>query len=90
MDITVSAVALTVTNLVVLDRVYDGTTNATLDATNAGLAGVLNGDSVTLVTSNAAGYFTDKNVGTNKPVTVGDWGWWGRRRAITRWRIRRT
>ena len=69
-DITVSAVALTVTNLVVLDRVYDGTTNATLDATNAGLAGVLNGDSVTLVTSNAAGYFTDKNVGTNKPVTV--------------------
>ena len=68
--ITVSAVALTVTNLVALDKVYDGTTNATLDATNAGLAGVLNGDSVTLVTSNAAGYFADKNVGTNKPVTV--------------------
>ena len=69
-SITVSAVALTVTNLVALDKVYDGTTNATLNATNAGLAGVLNGDSVTLVTSNGVGYFGDKDVGTNKPVTV--------------------
>jgi hypothetical protein len=69
-NITVSALALTVTNLLALDYVYDGTTNATLDATNAGLAGVLNGDSVTLVTSNAVAYFADKNVGTNKPVTV--------------------
>jgi hypothetical protein len=69
-NITVSALALTVTNLLALDNVYDGTTNATLDATNAGLAGVLNGDSVTLVVSNAVAYFADKNVGTNKPVTV--------------------
>jgi uncharacterized protein YfiM (DUF2279 family) len=69
-NITVSALALTVTNLLVLDKAYDGTTNDTLDATNAGLAGVLNGDSVTLVTSNAVAYFADKNVGTNKPVTV--------------------
>jgi len=43
-NITVSAVALTVTNLPALDKIYDGTTNATLDATNAGLAGVLDGD----------------------------------------------
>ncbi len=69
-NITVSALALTVTNLLALDKVYDGTTNTTLDATNAGLAGVLNGDDVTLVTSNAVAYFADKNVGTNKPVTV--------------------
>jgi hypothetical protein len=69
-NITVSALALTVTNLLALDNVYDGTTNTTLDATNAGLAGVLNGDDVTLVTSNAVAYFADKNVGTNKPVTV--------------------
>jgi uncharacterized protein YfiM (DUF2279 family) len=59
-----------VTNLPALDQVYDGTTNATLDATNAGLAGVLDGDDVTLVTSNAVAYFADKNVGTDKPVTV--------------------
>jgi uncharacterized protein YfiM (DUF2279 family) len=69
-NITVSALALTVTNLLALDKVYDGTTNATLDATNPGLAGVLNGDTVTLVTSNAVAYFADKNVDTNKPVTV--------------------
>ena len=69
-NITVSALALTVTNLLALDNVYDGTTNATLDATNAGLSGVLNGDDVALVVSNAVAYFADKNVGTNKPVTV--------------------
>ena len=69
-NITVSTLALTVTNLLALDKVYDGTTNTTLDATNAGLAGVLNGDDVALVTSDAAAYLADKNVGTNKPVTV--------------------
>ena len=69
-NITVSALSLTVTNLLALDKVYDGSTNATLDATNAGLAGVLNGDDVTLVTSNAAAYFADKNVAPGKPVTV--------------------
>jgi hypothetical protein len=70
MALTVSAVNLTVTNLLAPDKVYDGTTNAPLDASNAGLVGILNGDSVTLVSSNAVGYFADKNVGTNKPVTV--------------------
>jgi hypothetical protein len=69
-NITVSALALTVTNLLAEDKMYDGTTNATLNATNAGLAGVLNGDDVALVTSNAVVYFADKNVNTNKPVTV--------------------
>ncbi len=68
--LVVSSMALTVTNLLALDKAYDGSTNATLNATNAGLAGVLDGDSVTLVTSNAVAYFADKNVGTNKPVTV--------------------
>ena len=66
----INTMMLTVTNLPALDKVYDGSTNATLDATNAGLAGVLDGDDVTLVTSNAVAYFADKNVGTDKPVTV--------------------
>jgi hypothetical protein len=69
-NITARGSALTVTNLLALDKVYDGTTNATLDATNAGLDGVSNGDDVTLITSNAVAYFADKNVATNKPVTV--------------------
>jgi hypothetical protein len=68
--ITAAGFTVTVTNLLALDKVYDGTTNATLDATNAGLVGVTNGDDVTLISSNAIGYFADKNVGTNKPVTV--------------------
>ena len=68
--ITVAGLPVTVTNLLGLDKVYDGTTNATLDATNAELAGILNGDNVTLTTSNAVGFFADKNAGTNKPVTV--------------------
>ncbi|HWX20728.1 MAG TPA: YDG domain-containing protein [Candidatus Binatia bacterium] len=64
------AAGLAVTNVVALDKVYDGTTNATLNAVNAGLAVVLTGDTVSLVASNAAGYFADANVGTNKPVTA--------------------
>jgi hypothetical protein len=68
--LTVSPASSTVTNLVALNKVYDGTINATLDATNAGVAGALNGDNVTLVTSNAVAYFAGKNVGVNKPVTV--------------------
>jgi hypothetical protein len=69
-NITASALALTVTNLLAVDKVYDGTANAMLDATSAGLTGVLNGDDVTLVSRNAVAYFADKNADTNKPVTV--------------------
>jgi hypothetical protein len=69
-NITSAGLTVTVTNLLALDKVYDATTNATLDATNAGLDGVLNGDDVILVTSNAVAFFADKSVGSNKPVTV--------------------
>lgn len=70
MALTVIAANLTVTNLLAPDKVYDGTTNALLDTSNAGLVGMVNGDIVTLASSNAVAYFADKNVGTNKPVTV--------------------
>jgi glucuronoarabinoxylan endo-1,4-beta-xylanase len=66
----VNPLGITVTNVLALDKVYDGTTNAELDATQAGLDGILSGDSVTLVTNGAVGYFADPNVGTAKPVTV--------------------
>ena len=68
--LSIAVAGLTVTNLAVPDRVYDGTTNAPLDASNAGLVGLLNGDTVAAVSSNAVAFFADKNVGTNKPVTV--------------------
>jgi hypothetical protein len=71
---TVNALLVTVTNVVALNKVYDGNTNATLDASRAGLSGVLNGDSVSLVTNSASGYFADAAVGTAKPVTVIGYG----------------
>jgi glucuronoarabinoxylan endo-1,4-beta-xylanase len=67
---TINAATLTVTNAVASNKVYDGTTNATLDATQAGLNGILNSDNVTLITVGMAGYFADASVETAKPVTV--------------------
>ena len=68
--LVINTQTLTVTNLLGAGKVYDGTTNATLNSAGAGVSGVLGSDSVTLVTTNAQAYFADKNVGINKPVTV--------------------
>ncbi|RME69350.1 MAG: hypothetical protein D6781_08780, partial [Verrucomicrobia bacterium] len=67
-DITPAAV--TVSGIVANDKVYDGTATTTIDASGASLSGVLTGDDVSLVTSGASGSFADKNVGSNKPVTI--------------------
>jgi hypothetical protein len=69
-SVTIVPGSVTTTNLLALDRAYDGTTNATLIVTNAVLVGVVIGENVTLITSNAVGFFADPNAGTNKPVTV--------------------
>jgi hypothetical protein len=61
---------LTVTGIQAQNKVYDGTNSATLILSNAVLAGVLSGDTVTLDTTNAVGVFANKNVGTGKLVTV--------------------
>src|SRR5207247_541566 len=62
--------ALTVTGITANNKVYDGTTNATLNVASAALVGVASGDSVTLNTGSAAGAFANANVGTGKSVTV--------------------
>jgi hypothetical protein len=54
---------------VVADKVYDGTTNATLTATGAP-SGLVAGQSLTVNTANVTALFSDKNVGNNKTVTV--------------------
>ena len=69
-SVTVNTKALTVTGIMADSKVYDSTTNATLIVSNAVLAGVVSGDTVTLSTTNAVGAFADKKVGTNKLVTV--------------------
>ncbi|OWK41894.1 hypothetical protein FRUB_03972 [Fimbriiglobus ruber] len=59
---------LTVTGITAADKVYDGTTAATLNTTAAVLAGVLGGDAVTLNAGGAAGTFVTKDVGTGVAV----------------------
>ena len=52
------------------DKVYDGTTVATLSSNNVILVGVVNGDSVSLVTNGYTANFATPNVGTGISVTV--------------------
>jgi len=52
------------------NKVYDGTTAATISLNDVALAGVVNGDSVSLVTNGYVANFADPNVGTNIPVYV--------------------
>ncbi len=67
---TITAKALTVTGITAANKVYDGTTSATLNTGSALLSGIVGSDNVTLISSSATGTFADKTVGTAKPVTV--------------------
>jgi filamentous hemagglutinin family protein len=51
-------------------RVYDGTSSAQLVLTGASLTSGFSGDAVALASINVAGSFVDKNVGSNKAVTI--------------------
>jgi hypothetical protein len=62
--------ALTVTGITGKDKVYDGTTKATLSATGAAVTGVIAGDTVTLATAGATGTFASKDVGKSITVAV--------------------
>jgi len=66
----ITAKELTVTGITAANKVYDGTTTATLDTTAAALSGKVNGDTVNLDTGSAAGVFADSSVGTAKTITV--------------------
>jgi hypothetical protein len=63
---------LTVTGITAADKVYDGNTNASIDLSGAALTGIIDVDTnlVALETNGATAAFGDKNVGTNKSVTV--------------------
>ncbi len=61
---------LTVTGITASNKVYDGTTTATLDTTGASLVGVFLGDTVTLGTSGATGMYASAKVGTGITVSV--------------------
>ena len=76
-SVTVLKRDLTVSGLSATDRVYDGTTNVTLDGTPAlierpegNLGGVLAGDVVTLAGGTGSGTLSDASAGTLRSVTV--------------------
>lgn len=56
-------------NITAQNKKYDGTTDATIEAT-LDLSGVVNNDEVTLVTSGVTAAFDTKDFGTNKTVTL--------------------
>jgi hypothetical protein len=69
--VNISPKALTVVNVEAKDKEYDGTLDAELGAktgVSLGVTGVVTGDQVSL--GGATAYFSSKNVGTNKAVTV--------------------
>ncbi|WP_233885688.1 YDG domain-containing protein [Paraburkholderia flagellata] len=61
---------LIVNGAVANNKVYDSTTAATINSSNARLSGVLGSDNVTLSSGSAAGQFVTPNVGTNLQVTA--------------------
>ena len=66
-DITPATV--TVAGVTAADKVYDGTTSATVSATNAVLSGIIGMDAV-MLTGTASGVFLDSGAATGKTVTV--------------------
>ncbi len=62
--------SITINGLTALDKVYDGNLQASLDTSSATLSGVLEGDDLSLNVSSLSGTFSDKNVASNKSVTI--------------------
>lgn len=65
-DVTPKSV--TVSGLVVNDRIYDGTTDATVDHSGVTFGGMIAGDNLTAAST--TGQFADKHVADNKAVTL--------------------
>jgi hypothetical protein len=66
----ITTVPLSVAGVTANNKVYDGTTVATLNVASAALVGVVSGDAVMLNTASATGVFANANVGTAKPVSL--------------------
>ncbi len=66
----ITTVSLTIDGVTANNKVYDGTTDATLNTGSAALVGILGSDMVDLVSTSATGTFVNKNVGTGKAVST--------------------
>ena len=67
-DFVITPKAVTVTGITAKDKVYDGTTDATLDCSNAQFDGILKNDKLTVA---AKGMFEKADIG-NQKVTISD------------------
>ena len=61
---------VTVSGITATDKVYDGTTVATLVTSGATISDIVSGDKVTIDATNATGTFDTKDVGNGKTVTI--------------------
>ncbi len=66
----ISPASLTVNNVSVENKVYDGTTTATLNIGGATLVGVIGTEDVILNSASVTGIFADRNAGAAKTVIV--------------------
>ena len=69
-ELEITPKALTITGIIGIDKVYDGTTNATVDASAAVLNGVVGSDNVSVDLLGATASFANKHVGTGKTITI--------------------
>ncbi len=67
-DVTIEKAAVTVSGITASNKMYDGNTDATVNTEGATFTGKIDGDKLTVSTT---GSFDDKNVGTDKVVTLG-------------------
>jgi outer membrane protein OmpA-like peptidoglycan-associated protein len=67
---SITARALTVSGITAADKIFDGTTGATISVASATLNGILGNDVVVIDTANAVGNFVDEKVGSNKTVRI--------------------
>ena len=67
---SITARALTVSGITAADKIFDGTTSASISVASATLNGILGNDVVVIDTANAVGNFVDEKVGSNKTVRV--------------------
>ena len=65
---SITAKTLTVTNITVLDKVYDGSTNSSVNSSTIVYNGLEPGDDFAIQTT--AGVFDNENVGVNKTVSL--------------------
>lgn len=69
-DVTISPAAVTVSGIVAINRVYDGTTQVDVNFDAATLSGTVDGHDVVLDASKATATLADPAAGTSKDVTI--------------------